>query len=89
MDYQVNWSPEAVEDVEEIAQYIEKDSPHYAQAVIDDIVAASRSLKQLAIRGRQVPEIEDDIYRELFNLQLSINLPYERTTSINHCRYPR
>lgn len=66
MDYQVNWSPEAVEDVEEIAQYIEKDSPHYAQAVTDDIVAASRSLKQLAIRGRQVPEIEDDIYRELF-----------------------
>ena len=66
MDYQVNWSLEAVEDVEEIARYIEKDSLHYAQAVVDDIVAASRSLRQLAIRGHQIPEIEDDDYRELF-----------------------
>ncbi|MCB9481598.1 MAG: hypothetical protein H6680_07245 [Desulfobacteraceae bacterium] len=27
MDYRIKWSPEAVEDVESIAEYIDKDSP--------------------------------------------------------------
>lgn len=66
MDCQINWSPEAVEDIEEIAQYIEKDSPFYAQAVIEQIIAASRQLNELPLRGRVVPELEDETYRELF-----------------------
>ncbi|MBL1140704.1 MAG: type II toxin-antitoxin system RelE/ParE family toxin [Proteobacteria bacterium] len=66
MDYQVTWSPEAVEDIEEIARYIEKDSPSYAQAVIEQIIDASRQLNQLPLRGRVVPELEDEAYRELF-----------------------
>lgn len=66
MDYEVRWSPEAIEDVEELAQYIEKDSRHYAQVVTDDIVAGSRALKQFALRGRGVPELEDTTYREIF-----------------------
>jgi toxin ParE1/3/4 len=66
MDYQVNWSPEAVEDIEEIAHYIEKDSPSYAQAIIEQIITASRQLNQLPLRGRVVPELEDEAYRELF-----------------------
>ncbi len=66
MDCKVKWSPEAVEDVEEIAHYIEKDSLYYAQAVTDDLIVASRSLKQFATRGRWVPELEENAYRELF-----------------------
>jgi addiction module RelE/StbE family toxin len=66
MDYQVNWSPEAVEDIEETARYIEKDSPSYAQAVIEQIIAASRQLNQFPLRGRVVPELEDENFRELF-----------------------
>ncbi|MDY0362104.1 MAG: type II toxin-antitoxin system RelE/ParE family toxin [Desulforegulaceae bacterium] len=34
MDYRIKWSPEAVEDVESIAEYIDKDSPAYAKAVV-------------------------------------------------------
>jgi toxin ParE1/3/4 len=66
MDYQISWSPEAVEDIEEIARYIEKDSPSYAQAVIEQIIDASRQLNQLPLRGRIVPELDDEAYRELF-----------------------
>jgi plasmid stabilization system protein ParE len=36
MDYQIRWSPEAAEDIEEIAAYIHKDSPLYAQKVVED-----------------------------------------------------
>ena len=66
MDYEIRWSPEAIEDVEEIVRYIKKDSPQYAQAVADDIIAASRSLGQFALRGRKVPELKDNACRELF-----------------------
>ncbi len=66
MDYRVKWSPEAAEDVEEIAHYIEKDSPRYAHAITEDIIAASRALRQLPLRGRMVPELEDETHREIF-----------------------
>jgi len=66
MAYQVTWSPEAVEDIEEIASYIEKDSPSYAQAVTEQIITASRQLNQSPLRGRIVPELGDESYRELF-----------------------
>jgi len=49
MDYQIEWSPEAVEDIEEIAAYIRKDSPLYASQVTEELIAASRRLKQLPL----------------------------------------
>lgn len=52
MDYEVSWSPEAWEDVEAIAAYIHKDSPLYAQQVVEELIAASRRLRQFPLRGR-------------------------------------
>jgi hypothetical protein len=34
MDCRVEWSPEAVEDVEAIAEYIGRDSTFYARSVV-------------------------------------------------------
>ena len=34
MDFKVVWSPEAIEDLESIAEYISRDSEFYAQAVV-------------------------------------------------------
>ena len=64
MDYQIEWSPEAVEDIEEIAAYIRKDSPIYAQKVVEELISAARRLSQLPLRGRNVPELHS--YRECF-----------------------
>lgn len=66
MDYQITWSPEALEDIDAIAEYIYKDSPFYAQAVVERFVAASRALFKNPLRGREVPELKDEHYRELF-----------------------
>jgi len=44
MDYQVIWSPEALDDVDDIAGYIAKDSPQYAQAVVEQVITRSRNL---------------------------------------------
>ena len=40
MDRQVNWTVAALSDLEAAAEYIERDSPHYAASLIMEILAA-------------------------------------------------
>lgn len=62
----VVWSPEAIEDVEAIAAYIERDSAWYAAAVVSKIVEAADSTVEFPEMGRVVPEIGDAAIRERF-----------------------
>ena len=65
MDRQVNWTVAALSDLEAAAEYIERDSPHYAASLMMEILAAGRSLSFLSHRGRPVPELADPQLREL------------------------
>ena len=60
------WSPEAIEDIEAIAGYIERDSPWYAKAVASKIIETSESIPEFPEMGRLVPEISDASIRERF-----------------------
>jgi len=66
MDYRVDWSPEAVEDLEAIAEYIRRDSPFYARAVVTSIVNLGRELGEFPQMGRVVPELGEEDIRERF-----------------------
>lgn len=66
MAVQVVWSPQALEDLELIAEYIARDSAHYAKSVVRDMIALARSLVQFPNRGRIVPETDDPAVRERF-----------------------
>jgi addiction module RelE/StbE family toxin len=66
MDYEVAWSPAALEDVESLADYIAKDSEFYARTVVDKLLDTARRLKDFPLAGRMVPEFEDEMIRELF-----------------------
>ncbi|HKK65641.1 MAG TPA: type II toxin-antitoxin system RelE/ParE family toxin [Clostridia bacterium] len=66
MDLEVRWSPEATEDVEAIAEYIARDSEHYARSVVSEILSVSRSIGEFPHIGRNVPEIVDENVRERF-----------------------
>ncbi len=66
MDFKVVWSPEAVEDLESIADYMARDSMFYAQAVAINILSVPRSLGNFPLIGRLVPEIGDENIRERF-----------------------
>lgn len=44
MAYRLAWSPEAIEDIEAIASYIERDSPWYARAVVSKIVETAEAI---------------------------------------------
>jgi toxin ParE1/3/4 len=66
MDYRIDWSPEAVEDVEAIAEYIARDSEMYAKSLVSTILDSVKHLSSFPRIGRRVPEIADESIRELF-----------------------
>jgi plasmid stabilization system protein ParE len=64
MDFEVEWSPEATEDLKAIAEYIARDSEYYARAVVTEILSVSRGACEFHLIGRIVPEIGDEHIRE-------------------------
>ena len=60
------WSPEAIEDIESIASYIERDSAWYAKAVASKIIETAETIPGFPELGRVVPEIGDPAFRERF-----------------------
>lgn len=62
----VKWSEPALDDLENIAAYIAKDSPIYASTIVREVRDAARSISFMPLRGRMVPELEDETVREIF-----------------------
>jgi len=62
---EVIWTIRAVEHVEQIGSFIEKDSPFQARRVVQLIIRETRNLKEHARIGKMTPELQDDKYREL------------------------
>jgi plasmid stabilization system protein ParE len=61
------WAPQAIEDAEAIRAYVARDSPHYADLVVERIVAAVSLLASSPRSGRVVPEVGDESLRELIH----------------------
>ncbi len=66
MAFVIDWSPEAVEDLEAIAEYIARDSRFYAQSVVRKLLEMADSLAIFPEMGRVVPELSDKNIRERF-----------------------
>jgi len=66
MAFTLKWSEEALEDIESIATYIEKDSPTYAKSVVLKFFEKAEILQEFSELGRKVPEINDTKIREIF-----------------------
>jgi toxin ParE1/3/4 len=88
MAYRLAWSPEAIEDIEAIASYIERDSPWYARAVVLKIVETAEAIPDHPELGRIVPEIDDKSIRERF-VQLSHHLSHRAGAHIGCHRCSR
>ncbi len=59
------WTEPAWLDLEQSADYIARDSPSYAESFVQRIRSAAESLRNLPRLGRVVPELGDEITREL------------------------
>ncbi len=66
MAFKLEWSEEALEDIESIANYIEKDSPTYARSVVSKFFEKAEILQKFSELGRKVPELNDITIREIF-----------------------
>ena len=86
-------SPEAVEDIESIAAYIERDSKYYARAVVSRIVTVSESIPDHPRLGRIVPEINDPVEPQMPIFPMKLNSKFRaefklefRTNIVNNFR---
>ena len=66
MARKITWTEVAWSDLEEVADYIARDSRYYAATFVREMRDATRSLEYLAERGRVVPEFSNLTIRELF-----------------------
>jgi toxin ParE1/3/4 len=55
MDYRLIWSPQAIEDIIAIAEYIGRDSSIYAESTVERIFQAPERLIKFPKLGRLVP----------------------------------
>ena len=72
MDYRLIWSPQAIEDIIAIAEYIGRDSSIYAESTVEQIFQAPERLIKFPKLGRLVPEKNDESIREIFVFQYRI-----------------
>ena len=62
---EIKWTLQSLEDMENIAEYIAKDSTKYAQIQIRDFFDSVRSLSSFPTSGRIVPETDNKNIREI------------------------
>jgi toxin ParE1/3/4 len=62
---QVIWAPSALDDVEAIAAYIERDSAELASLFVGRLIEATDRLHKFPLSGRIIPEINLHDCREI------------------------
>ncbi len=62
---EIIWSPRSIKDIEEIAEYIAKDSLQYASAYVSLFFEKAKVLENHPLSGRAVPELGNASIRQL------------------------
>lgn len=62
---QIKWTEPALEDLNQIAEYIALDKPSAAKKLVQDIFEAVSRLKQFPESGRLPDELASSTYREI------------------------
>ena len=62
---EIKWTLQSVDDIENIAEFISKDSERYAQIQVQRFFEAVEILETNPRIGRVVPEFNNEIIREL------------------------
>lgn len=61
----VRWTSQAADDLQAIYDFIERDSPHYAKLVVEELIASIDKLQRFPKMGRIVPERSREDLREV------------------------
>ncbi|HAC63085.1 MAG TPA: type II toxin-antitoxin system RelE/ParE family toxin [Cyanothece sp. UBA12306] len=65
MDYQVIFSPKAVNDLEKIVRYISINNPEVAKTIGQQLLSKAKELSNFPLRGQIVPEFKAPNLRQL------------------------
>jgi len=81
---EVSWLLAALDDLDEIAAYIQRDSDKYARIVVEKIRAATRDLAKYPLMGRVVPELSLEELREriVYSYRIFYRVRGDRVTII-------
>ena len=80
---EISWTSQSIDDLNNIAEFIAKDSPKYARLFIEKVFDRSEILVTHPNSGRVVPEIKDESIRELiFNSYRIIYKFYSKRVDI-------
>jgi len=61
----VIWSARSLTDLEEIGEYISKDSSRYAKLTIEKLIETAKLIEHNQLFGRIVPEVKQKDIREI------------------------
>lgn len=59
---EIRWTIEAADDLQAIYDFIKRDSPHYAQVVVEELLAAIDRLERFPLMGRHVQSVPARIF---------------------------
>lgn len=77
----VIWTANALENLDDIAEYIAKDSQHYAEITVAKLFSSTKILKTYPLSGRIVPEFELEHIREI--IEVGYRVVYQVTPAGN------
>ena len=60
------WSSESLDDIDALAQFIARDSPHHAKRVVEALFDLGDVIAAHPLAGRLVPEVDGTSVRERF-----------------------
>ena len=61
----IRWTPQSLDDIEAICKFIARDSDYYAHLFANQIFKRTETIELFPYSGRMVPELNEDIIREL------------------------
>jgi addiction module RelE/StbE family toxin len=84
----IRWTEQACQDLQAIAEFIEKDSSQYARLFVVDIFQAVERIAEFPKSGRMVPELGDPAVRELilgnYRLVYRLKAKYVELLTVYH-----
>ncbi|HBR15015.1 MAG TPA: type II toxin-antitoxin system RelE/ParE family toxin [Candidatus Omnitrophica bacterium] len=63
--HKIIWAPSALDDIELIAQFIERDSSDQASLFVSRVIEMTDQLERFPLSGRVIPEMSNANCREL------------------------
>lgn len=84
------WTARALHDLEDIADFISRDSKRFARLTIEKLIETAKIIEENQLIGRIVPELNQNEIREIITgnyriIYHNINSNYSNILTVHHC----